>query len=393
MTSRHDSRGNLAIDDMATALASSAPEPVSQTSGPPPVPAPPNILSTVSDDTLMPTDAPTSEAEAPVASPPALPRKAAGPRTRVAANDDAPSIGGLIHALQSRPSRKPLTYAAAASGVWALLTVVLGGAMLGGELAKAASWLEVLARPTALILAATLLIPIALFWLLANLVMRTQELKSMSSAMTEVAVRLAEPDRMAEQQIASLGQSIRRQVSYMNNAVSHALGRANELEALVHNEVAALERAYTDNEARIQRLIKELSTERHALLSTGDNVSETLRNLGTEIPSMIDRLGEQQIRLARFIEGAGQNLVALESTLASATDRIEGSLGARVTTLTDALEKHQGWIDTEIGQKTATLQTMLDDHSGKVQTALADRTGQLQSVFSEFTEALNHALG
>ncbi len=55
--------------------------------------------------------------------------------------------------------------------------------------------------------------------------------------MTEVAIRLAEPDRMAEQSVASLGQAVRRQVSFMNDAISRALGRAGELEALVHNEV------------------------------------------------------------------------------------------------------------------------------------------------------------
>src|SRR5262245_57019886 len=34
-------------------------------------------------------------------------RPAGPPRARIAANDDAPSIGGLIFALQQRPSRRP----------------------------------------------------------------------------------------------------------------------------------------------------------------------------------------------------------------------------------------------------------------------------------------------
>ena len=71
-----------------------------------------------------------------------------------------------------------------------------------------------------------------------------------------------EPDRMAEQSVASLGQAVRRQVSFMNDAVSRALGRAGELEALVHNEVAALENSYEDNERKIRGLIQELAGER-----------------------------------------------------------------------------------------------------------------------------------
>ena len=94
----------------------------------------------------------------------------------------------------------------------------------------------------------------------------------MSSAMTEVAVRLAEPDRAAEQSAASLGQAVRRQVSFMNEAISRALGRAGELEALVHNEVSALEKSYSENEHKIRGLIQELAGERHALVSTTDKV-------------------------------------------------------------------------------------------------------------------------
>ncbi|MFX8324034.1 hypothetical protein ABTL43_19690, partial [Acinetobacter baumannii] len=83
-----------------------------------------------------------------------------------------------------------------------------------------------------------------------------EELRLRSSTMTEVAVRLAEPDRMAEQAVTSLGQNVRRQVSFMNDAISRALGRAGELEALVHSEVAALDRSYEENEKRIRGLIQ-----------------------------------------------------------------------------------------------------------------------------------------
>ena len=42
-------------------------------------------------------------------------------------------------------------------------------------------------------------------WLMALLAWRTEELRLRSSTMTEVAIRLAEPDRLAEQSAASLG--------------------------------------------------------------------------------------------------------------------------------------------------------------------------------------------
>ena len=131
-----------------------------------------------------------------------------------------------------------------------------------------------LGSASALTAAVAILVPIVIFWFLALLVWRAQELRLMASAMTEVAVRLAEPDRLAEQSVASVGQTIRRQVAAMNDAISRAIGRASELEAMVHSEVAALERSYGENEIRVRGLISELATEREALANNSARVSE-----------------------------------------------------------------------------------------------------------------------
>lgn len=271
--------------------------------------------------------------------------------------------------------------AAIASGVWALLSVLLAWAMLAPELQRAPTILEVLTRPVGLVLAATIIIPIALFWLLALLIWRAQELKLMSSAMTEVAIRLAEPDRMAEQQIASVGQAVRRQVNFMNDAVARALGRANELEALVHNEVASLERSYNQNEERIRGLLQELSGERNALLNTSDRVNVSLKELGSEVPALIERLGEQQIKLARFIEDAGQNIVALESAINASSSHLASSVGARTVELQAALT-----------EGTSTLQNVLDDRTITLQNVIADRTANLQNALVDQTQMLDQAI-
>lgn len=345
-------------------------------------------------------------------------RRAAGPsRTTVAANDDVPSIGGLIYALQQKPSQRPMTIAAIASGVWGFLGLLLGWAMLAPELARAPTFMEMLSRPTAITLAATILIPITLFWFLAYLIWRAQELRLMSSAMTEVAIRLAEPDRMAEQQIASVGQAVRRQVSFMNEAVSRALGRAGELEALVHSEVAALERAYSENEHRIRGLLGELSGERTALLQTSERVNRALKEIGTEIPSLVDKLGQQQQKLAGFIEGAGQNLVALETSLASTAESVSNKLGSQTAKIEHVFEDFTSTLAVALEQRTENLrlsfermsvemadgskriESALDGHAErlaltfderaqKIDEGIALRTENLQSVFEQFAGAL-----
>src|SRR5205807_2304605 len=54
------------------------------------------------------------------------------------------------------------------------------------------------------------------------------------------------------------------------------LARAAELEALVHNEVAALERAYNDNELRIRGLIEDLANQRDSLVGQAEQVRNAI---------------------------------------------------------------------------------------------------------------------
>lgn len=317
-------------------------------------------------------------------------RRPAGPvRERLAANDDAPSIGGLIYALQQKPSSKPFQYAAIGSAVWALLGA---GAMWLSFSAENESLVALLQKPTTFLLLSAVTVPIVVIWFLSLLAWRSEELRLRSSTMAEVAIRLAEPDRLAEQSTASLGQAVRRQVSFMNDAVSRALGRAGELEALVHNEVSALERSYEENERKIRGLIQELSGERLALLRTSEDVHSTLRSLGSEVPALIEKLSSQQAKLAGIIEGAGDNLTMLETSLAQGARQLESSVGSRTQELKAVLENYSGSLDQNMQARTEQMQAVLDNYTGRVETALVSRTEEMQTVLESYTEAVDGAL-
>ena len=112
-------------------------------------------------------------------------RRPAGPsRARIAANDDVPSIGGLIYALNERPSNRPFVYAAAASGIWAAIGIAFTWAFISRELTDAVGFFDVIGRPATLTAFATVVGPIALFWFLALLIWRTEDLRLRSTAMT-----------------------------------------------------------------------------------------------------------------------------------------------------------------------------------------------------------------
>jgi hypothetical protein len=318
-------------------------------------------------------------------------RTAAPPRARIAANDDAPSIGGLIFALQQKPSNRPFMFAATGSGGWLAVGSLLAWAMLAPEISRS-GFFAALASPTMIIVAATICLPIALFWFLALLTWRAQELKLMSSAMTEVAVRLAEPDRAAEQAAASLGQAVRRQVSFMNEAISRALGRAGELEGLVHNEVASLEKSYGENEHKIRGLIQELAGERHALVSTTDKVSDTLKAMGGEVPMLIEKLSAQQVKLAKIIEGAGQNLIALENQLATASGGLETTLANRTQQLQAVLDDYTVALDQTLASRAEALDIQLVERTRALDAAFAERLSRFDDAMVRSTVAIDAAV-
>ncbi len=326
-------------------------------------------------------------------------RRAAGvSRAQLAANDDAPSIGGLIFALQQRPSRSPFLIAAIASAIWIVLGLVISRGVAGGFLPESAGLADLMGNPSALaIIAVIIILPIVLFWFLAILVWRAQELRLMSSAMTEVAVRLAEPDKMAEQSVASLGQTVRRQVAAMNDAISRALGRAGELEALVHNEVAALERSYTENEHRIRNLINELASEREALANNSERVSEALRGIGAQVTREIASASEKashaltqaSASMADTLASRGHKITSAVTAAGAAIDEKLAERGARIT---EQLIKHGQQTAEVLRQSTLEVTKAIQETSDRTTNAISAKSNSLVTSVMSMSERVGREI-
>jgi hypothetical protein len=99
----------------------------------------------------------------------------------------------------------------------------------------------------------TIFLPIALFWFLALWYGGASGTQIDVFGMTEVAVRLPSPIAPPSRRQPSLGQAVRRQVSFMNDAISRALGRAARTRSAGAHEVAALEKSYGEKRAQDQR--------------------------------------------------------------------------------------------------------------------------------------------
>ena len=147
-------------------------------------------------------------------------------------------------------------------------------------------------------------------------------------------MRLAEPEEVARESIVTVGQAIRREVAAMGDGVERALARAAELEALVANEVSALERAYNDNEVRIRGLLETLAHQRDTLVGQAEQVRNAITgvhlDLTHDIASVSDhvaeRVNDSAQKIAQALTEKGEHITL---ALGRAGDSMIGALGER----------------------------------------------------------------
>ena len=178
-----------------------------------PHPSEPKLPSATEGDLKLdlprvePAPRPPEPAPAPQA---AAPRPAIAPDTSRVANDDRRDSSSLVQAFSVRPSRRPSWFAGFASLLWlagvAFVLVGRFGSFSGGVPQGLAGF----GPGEWAMLALAIGTPIVFFFVLAALYRRTQEMRLVSRAMTEVALRLAEPEVVGADSVLSLSQTIRR---------------------------------------------------------------------------------------------------------------------------------------------------------------------------------------
>ena len=189
--------------------------------------------------------------------------------------------------------------------------------------------------PALFALAAGIALPVLLFYVVAHMVRRAQELRIIARSMTEAAMRLAEPETIARESIVSVGQAIRREVAAMGDGVERALARAAELESLVHNEVAALERAYNDNELRIRGLIEDLANQRDSLVGQAEQVRNAITGVHLGLTQDIASVSEM---VAASVNDAARR----HARVAESEEHITPALGRAGDTMIEAIGERGG---------------------------------------------------
>ncbi|MBI4367401.1 MAG: apolipoprotein A1/A4/E family protein, partial [Deltaproteobacteria bacterium] len=304
---------------------------------------------------------------------------------RVAANDDRASIGQILQTLRRRPARLPYILASVTAFAWAaggIATAYLYSAELQAMFATPRMGVAAL---TGTIFA--IVVPVIFFYVTAHMFSRSQDMRLVAESMAQVAMRLAQPETTARESIVTVGQAIRREVAAMGDGVERALARAAELEALVHNEVSALERAYNDNEVRIRDLLSELSNQRETLVHQAEQVRNAIASVHLDLAHDItsvgdlvsDKVNEVAQRVTRTLTEKGEHITL---ALGHAGDSMIDVLTERGSTLLDRLETTSDKATNAIGSASERLSASLNFKTEHVHYEFAELAGRLQQMMT-----------
>ncbi len=314
-----------------------------------------------------------------------------------AANDDQQSIGQILQALQRRPARSSYFVATLFSAAWIVGCLSLSWAYLSDLNAALGPGHS----PAALMigLGAAALLPVIFFFGVAHMAWRSQELRLIAQSMARVAMRLAEPESVARDSIVTVGQAIRREVAAMGDGVERALARASELEALVQNEVASLERTYSDNEVRMRDLLQDLADQRDTLVGQAEQVRSALNNVQIDLTqdlSTISELVGQQVNEAaqRITHSLAERGEQITLTLGQIGDSMVEQLSERGGDLLDRLEAASQQTASAIATASESLTANLNfktNHIGEEFAEIANgledmMTARLDRVTESFSE-------
>ena len=236
-------------------------------------------------------------------------------------------------------------------------------------------------------LGAGALLPIIFFFGVAHMAWRSQELRLVAQAMANVAMRLAEPETVAHNSIVSVGQAIRREVAAMGDGVERALARASELETLVQNEVAALERAYSDNEVRVRGLIKDLVNQRDTLVAQAEQVRSAISNvhidLTQDLSTISDLVGQQVSEAAQSItQSLAEKGEHITLALGRVGDNMVQQLSDRGGDLIERLETASEETSRAIATASEQLTRSLNFKADHVTEEFAEIAGGLEDMMT-----------
>ncbi|AQS41604.1 MAG: Hypothetical protein BHV28_09080 [Candidatus Tokpelaia hoelldobleri] len=270
----------------------------------------------------------------------------------------------------------------------------IGGAatayMFSGSYATVSAFL---ASAQGALFAVGILTPILMFWGFAQLARRSRELQHAVFNMTGATNRLFEPGKASEEQVATLGQSIRREVLAIGDGIDKALLRAGELEAMLQSEVHNLEQAYGENETRIRTLITELANEREAVHLHADQVKTTFvgakNQLTQEFNAIADYItNSSEMFTSNLTDTLSSRWNDLVSELNMVNDGAVEQLTQRIAETVQHFDSSRGRFLEELDSRVVDIEEYSDGIRHKMHLSADKVLGDFDARFQQLDEII-----
>ncbi len=318
--------------------------------------------------------------------------------TPLPANDDHDEhLAKLHHLLQQKPSRQVYWFAAVASGLWISLCVFYAYSSSFVDLSSNQSLLARVSDPRVLLTIGAATVPVLLLWAFAVLMRRAQEMRNAASSMSEAALRLLQPDNVANESVTTVGRAIRREVAAIGDGVERAIARAGELEFLVQNEVMNLERSYGDSEIRLRKLVEEITNEREEIIGHAEKLHNSISNTHIGLSSELQSAGSRIEDTARHVadklnEVLDDRAKVLTATLDQSGENIVSSLVATADAVSSQIAAGKDDLETNLTTKSSEISQMISMTGEAVATLLDTRTVTLREQGEEITRGLEDSI-
>lgn len=209
------------------------------------------------------------------------------------------------------------------------------------------------------------LLPVALIGLFAKLFKNSKDLTSMIKSLVSSQLNVPAP----ASDFAKISRHISYEVDNMDKGLQKTFERASELETLVHGEVQYLERAYSENEDKIRKLMAMLANERQAILDHADRVKSTLQLTSNEISTDLSEVTDKiSLNIEAIAERLSQKLNEKTKFMLDNLQAISGSL--------------TGDLIEDINDKGTTYLDQLDMIFANVKKGIESHTSDSINVFT-----------
>ncbi|PCI87759.1 MAG: hypothetical protein COB24_04890 [Hyphomicrobiales bacterium] len=288
------------------------------------------------------------------------------------ANDDIAHAAQLLEEIKSDSNKKPIIAALSFTLLWVVLCVTVSLGLFNSGLLDADA-VVLTSLPALLSIAAILFIPCVLSWGVAVFLYRARELHQISLSLAYTALHLTQPENMASDSIATIGQAVRREVAAMGDGIDRAINRATTLESKFRNEVGNIQGFYKNNENIFAKIIRNLEKERDLMAATGGD-------LEIRLPKILDGLKESSFDFSKIVQTADERF----SSLAATADERLTQLG---NSIEDKNKVLKAGLDSSIENVTKAV-TILDSGTSSL-SSVTDKLANVGNVAASKLENIS----